>query len=183
MYKRGECKRKGGHMLKLPVQFQSTYTDCKLFKMEALVTVGWGSSFSFPLKAALVCCFPLHLKTCSCKILLSKNSSHSGRRVISAKTPNNCTISTKKGSEMGHMTDLRCFVFVLFCFFSQIVPQTRAPGCHSRADVTTLSTGRRTASKATPSREPELCAGDLVLNFLCLSFWRHIEVFALVFRW
>lgn len=79
------------------------------------------------------------------------------------------TPKKKKGSEMAHM------------FSSQIVLQTRVPGCPSKADVITLSTGRRTASKATPSREPELCAEDLVLHFLSFSliFRTHFEVFVL----
>lgn len=30
IYKQGYCKRKGGHVLKLPVQFQLFETDCKV---------------------------------------------------------------------------------------------------------------------------------------------------------
>lgn len=66
-------------------------------------------------------------------------------------------MTPRKGCEKGHMTKVRSLSF------PQIVPQTLVPGCLSRADVTTLSTERRTTSKATPSTEPELCAGDLVL--------------------
>lgn len=90
------------------------------------------------------------------------------------------SVTPTKGSEMAHMTDLHCDVTLVFLFFSsQIVLQTRVPGCPSKADVIALSTDRRTASKATPSREPELCAEDLVLNFLFFSliFRTHIEVF------